>query len=145
MITDSPTVIVDTREQTPYSFPSDWVLLRKALPTGDYTLLGHEGSFVIERKSLSDLLGCIFTPRFKRELERLQSFTKAYLVIEANLWKIHHNPFYKGNPNAVQGMLQKISLAYGVEVLFLDDRETAETYVQGVLSKYYYLSKKEGE
>lgn len=129
-------MIVDTREQTPYDFPG-WATIRKALPTGDYSILGHELTFAIERKSLSDLLGCIFEDRFQRELERLQGFAKKYLVIEANIWKIKHERRYKGNANSVIGKLQAIQLRYGVEVLYLDDRETAQQYVRGLLEKYY--------
>lgn len=137
-----PFVIIDTREQLPYSFPEEWPTLVKALPSGDYSILGHENTFVIERKSLNDLLGCIFTDRFKRELERLASFAKAFLVVEANLWKIRNCKFYKGNPEAVIGKLQAIELRYGVHVKFLDDRETAQAYCIGLLEKYHrYLLK----
>lgn len=135
-----PVVITDSREQLPYSFPQEWPVLTKALPSGDYSLLGLEHQFAIERKSLSDLLGCIFTDRFKRELERLAEFEQAYLVIEASLWKIrnHANRFAKKiNPEAVIGMLQSISVRYGVHVSFLDDRETAQRYTQGLIEKYH--------
>lgn len=40
---DRITVVVDTREQEPYSFDSDKVsAVRKALPAGDYSLVGLE-------------------------------------------------------------------------------------------------------
>lgn len=135
----NPTIIIDTREQLPYAFPDDWQCLRQALPTGDYTLLGFQDSFLIERKSLNDLLGCLFTPRFKRELERLRQVQHSFLVVEASLWKIHHHcegPLYKGSANSVMGMLQAIPLRYGVQTLFLDDRSFAQQYVKGLLQKY---------
>lgn len=142
-----PLVIVDSREQKPYSFPQEWPLpIKKALPSGDYSIVGHELTFAIERKELTDLFGCIWTDRFRRELERLKSYAKAFLVIEGNLWKIKNNRFYKGKINAVIGMLQAIPLKYGVQVLFLDDRETAESFVAGLLEKYNrYLLTQEDE
>lgn len=137
MKTPPPLVIVDTREQLPYQLPEGWPApIRKALPSGDYSIAGHEATFAIERKSLSDLLGCIFEDRFERELQRLAEFRHAFLVIEANIWKIRNDRRYKGNPAAVLGKLQAISLRYGVQTLFLDDRETAQGYVWGLLEKY---------
>ena len=43
LMMDRITVVVDTREQEPYSFDSDKVsAVRKALPAGDYSLVGLE-------------------------------------------------------------------------------------------------------
>lgn len=141
-----PMVVIDSRERKPYAFPEGWPSpIVKALPSGDYTILGHELTFAIERKELTDLFSCIWTDRFRRELERLKNYAKAFLVIEGNLYKIKNNRFYKGKINAVIGMLQAIPLKYGVQVLFLDDRETAENFVAGLLEKYnrYLLTQEE--
>lgn len=126
---------VDTREQLPYEFPPHFICVRKTLKTGDISLVGHEDSFVIERKSQTDLLGCWHTDRFKAELERLKSFKHAFLAIESSIYRILRAKFYKGNPKAVIGFLQSVPLLYGVQVLFLDDRETAQAYVAGMLEK----------
>lgn len=130
-------VVIDTREQLPYSFPTRWSVFHKALATGDYSLLGHEHCFTIERKSLSDLLGCIFTDRFARELQRMAEFQKAYLAIETTPLNIKNFNTYKGNPQAVLGKLQSISLKYGIHVMFLENRQESQSYVQGLLQKYY--------
>lgn len=133
-----PLIAIDTREQLPYEFPG-WPCIHKALPSGDYSLVGFEHSFAIERKSQSDLLGCIFTKRFKAELERLAGYTHAFLAIESNLYRLARcaeKGFYKGNPQAVIGFLQSIPLLYGVQVLLLDDRQTAQSYVAGLLEKH---------
>jgi DNA excision repair protein ERCC-4 len=142
-----PLVAIDTREQKPYEFP-DWPCIHKALPSGDYSLVGHETSFAIERKSLADLVGCIFQDRFKRELERLQGYQRAFLAIEGDLWQIENSlrricPKSKVNPKAVLGFLQSIPLTYGVHVLFLKDRLHAQAYVAGLLEKYNRYSLKE--
>jgi ERCC4-type nuclease len=53
-----PTVIIDTREQTPLEFarlPSD----RGTLTNGDYSFKRGERLQVVERKSISDLIGCL--------------------------------------------------------------------------------------
>lgn len=137
----TPFVKIDTREQRPYSFPDGWPVMKATLKTGDMTLLGHEDVFVIERKSLNDLVGCIFTDRFRRELERLREYKHAFLAIEASIYKIENMlekicPQSKAKPASVIGFLQSVPLLYGVHVLFLDDRKTAEKYVAGLLEKY---------
>jgi DNA excision repair protein ERCC-4 len=133
-----PLIALDTREQLPYEFPG-WPCVRKTLPSGDYSLVGHEHSFAIERKSQNDLLGCIFTERFKAELGRLAGYAHAFLAIESSLYRLARcaeKGFYKGNPQAVIGFLQSVPLLYGVQVLFLENRETAQSYVAGLLEKH---------
>lgn len=135
----TPIVVVDTREQLPYSFPETWPIIPKALPSGDYSILGHETVFAIERKSLSDLAGCVFADRFKAELKRLSSFKHAFLMIESNLTQIRNQmPRHsKVHPAALVGFLQSVPLLYGVHVLYLDNRENAQEYAKGLLEKYY--------
>ena len=70
-------IVVDTREQAPYGFARFPAveIVRAGLPTGDYSLTGHEVRAAIERKSLDDLLGCLTggRDRFERELARAPS------------------------------------------------------------------------
>ena len=99
------TVIVDTREQSPYQFrtfkadaqykshtgvPKDlYIPVEVAtLKTADYSIKGFESEIAIERKSLTDLFGTLGKgrERFIRELERLSEFKVAHVVIEAD-WK----------------------------------------------------------
>ncbi len=134
-----PAVIIDTREQLPYEFPSAWPTIKQTMKTGDYSIAGWEAVFIVERKSLSDLLGCIFTNRFEREMNRCSSIANAYLVIESSLYGLLNAGRYKGNPRAVVGKLQAISLRYGVHVLFLNDRAMAQSYTQGLIEKYWRL------
>jgi ERCC4-type nuclease len=49
---DRITVVVDTREQEPYTFdPRSVTVIRRALPAGDYSIEGHEDSVAVERKT----------------------------------------------------------------------------------------------
>lgn len=131
----TPMVIIDTREQLPYTF-SNCLSSRKCLPTGDYSILGHESSFVIERKSISDLLGCIFTDRFRNEMERAATVKRFYLVIEGSIYSIRNNRRFKGSSDAVLGRLRSFQLRYGIHILFLDNREEANKYVEALIQKY---------
>ena len=51
-------IIIDTREQTPWSFPPEIPVEIGTLKTGDYALAGDD-AFAIERKSKDDFLGTI--------------------------------------------------------------------------------------
>lgn len=100
------TVIVDSREQAPYSFTgflSDAKYGRRplivktrvqGLATADYSIEGFEDQVAVERKSKEDLYGTIGAgrDRFERELERLASFRVAHVVIEATWPDILSNP-----------------------------------------------------
>lgn len=107
---ESPfTVVVDTREQCPYRFesivadvredplrrPIAIPYVRRFLPQGDYSIVGHESAIAIERKSITDLFGTLGQGRrrFEAELARLQSDAKfAAVVVEAEWSEILSSP-----------------------------------------------------
>jgi DNA excision repair protein ERCC-4 len=79
----NPTIVIDTREQTPLAF-EHLPARRGTLATGDYSFLGGEELFAVERKSIDDLVGCCAGEnrnRFERELHRLRGFWFARLLI----------------------------------------------------------------
>jgi hypothetical protein len=81
-------IVIDTREQAPWSFPVEYAeTIRGTLPTGDYALAGDMG-FAVERKSLDDFLGTISTgwERFERELDRMDEakFPAKVIIVEGN-------------------------------------------------------------
>jgi single-strand DNA-binding protein len=79
-----PVIVIDTREQEPLTF-SRFRTVTAALQTGDYSILGLESMFAVERKSLPDLVACCCAgnrERFERELHRLRGFRiKRQLVV----------------------------------------------------------------
>src|SRR5687767_5261983 len=70
------TIVVDTREQTPYPFEDLAPSVRAKLEAGDYSIVGYEGAFAVERKSLADAYATFSRDRarFERELERLRAY-----------------------------------------------------------------------
>jgi DNA excision repair protein ERCC-4 len=80
-----PVIVVDTRDQDPLSLPR----LRTqsdTLITGDYSVAGLTGLFAVERKSISDLVGCCIgrnRERFERELYRQSAYRFKRLLIVA--------------------------------------------------------------
>lgn len=82
-------VVIDTREQRPWSFPAGLVEATiGTLRTGDYALAGDD-AFAIERKSLDDFLGTVSTgwERFLREIGRMEGagFAARVVIVEADL------------------------------------------------------------
>lgn len=83
-------IIIDTREQSPYTFRSVAKpappVQRATLATGDYSILGCETEIAIERKSKNDLYQSVTRgrDRFEREFERMSRMDFAAVVIECS-------------------------------------------------------------
>ncbi len=97
-------VIRDTREKVGqgWEFASSTrcsgTLIQK-LDTGDYTLVGLEGRFVIERKgAVVEYVNNLFEDRFEAELVRLDSFEHPYLLLEFSLADLMRYPEGTGIP-----------------------------------------------
>lgn len=105
------TVLVDTREQTPITFPANltWsrfhppipiTCKRSTLSAGDYTIEEHPSFFGVERKGSADELSHNLSPGdWKRQCSALSrlcaSYLHPYLLIESGpleLLKCPHNP-----------------------------------------------------
>ncbi len=77
-------IIIDTREQTPWTFPEGVVTEIGTLRQGDYALKG-DGTFCIERKSFADFRGTVGTSdgwqRFQKEMQRMDVIGNPHKVI----------------------------------------------------------------
>ena len=130
-------VVIDTREQLPYTFdPQRVVPVRRALCAGDYSLDGFETSVAVERKSLDDFVSSVIhgRKRFYKELRLLAGYNAACMVVEANLRDVLDGN-YSGNahPNAVFGSMISIVADFGVPVFFCSDRQVACKFVEAFL------------
>lgn len=118
-----PTIIVDTREKTPWGFPPDkYEIERTALESGDYRLKGTD--LVIERKSLDDFVNTVIHnwPRFKAELIRLREFKNAWVIVESTIGDIYQRAYTsRAHPNSVMGKAAAIT-RLGVKVFFAGSR-----------------------
>jgi len=125
-------VVIDSREQHPFAFrnyPAQ--IVQGALTSGDYSVQGFEDQIAIERKSLSDLIGCLThdRDRFKREMERLRSYESAVIVVEAP-WKALEAGAYRSSLSANSAVQSVISLTqmYRIPFFFAEDRAKAEQF-----------------
>lgn len=96
------TVIRDSREQQGWFFSASKScegMTEKALPTGDYTLVGYELLLTIERKgSTGEFARNLLDKRFERELLRMERFKFAYVILEFNMADLMNFPKGSGIP-----------------------------------------------
>lgn len=130
MQTVTPTILVDSREQTPLPF-AHFPTERATLYTGDYSARGLEGSFCIERKSIADLIGSLTSgrDRFIRELERMRGYAFRRLLVIGSRSEIEQNTYRsKASPAAILGSLWALEVRFNVPVVFAaTPEEGAET------------------
>jgi len=131
------TIIVDTREQEPYSFdPRLAGAVRRALPAGDYSIEGLEGIVAVERKTLDDFVSTVIhsRSRFREELRKLGGYRAACVVVEAGLQDVLRKR-YRGeaHPNAVLGSALSIILDFRVPVFFCGNRQAGCHFTQAYL------------
>ncbi len=135
------TIVIDTREQEPYSFGGCGVqVIRRALPAGDYSIEGYEVSVAVERKTLEDFVSTVVRSRrrFFKELRFLSAYAAACVVVEANLRDILTGAYRSGaHPNSVLGTLLSIIVDFGIPVFFCSDRQAACLFVEGFLLRYH--------
>lgn len=130
-------ILVDTREQTPWTFEGQgFTLIKRHLDTGDYSIEGLEHSVSIERKSLDDWTGsCIHDrARFYKELERLRSFRFRAVVVEAGIREImggHYNS--QAHPQAVLGFVAEVCVQQSVPVYLAGSRAEAQVFAGALL------------
>ena len=135
------TVVVDTREQNPFSFSRfrGWFagVKHKALQVGDYSVAGLEDVVTVERKDLPDLIHSFTTDRrvFVNRLRKMSDYPHRLLVVTAALSEVK-SP-YGGvsiDPNRITQSL--IAALTGLGVPFV----CAETHELGaeITASYLY-------
>lgn len=151
------TVVIDTREQLPWDFagikadagqggPTGGNLVVPAvvscLPAGDYSIHGYGGRVAVERKSKADLFGTIGQGRgrFVRELERLNEYESASVIVEAEISEIFGMPppHSELRPKTVSRSVIAWQLRFPrVHWWFLPGRKTAMAWAYRVLERWW--------
>mgnify|MGYP001575098059 FL=1 len=133
-----PTIIIDTREQKPYTFKG-YKVVRKVLKAGDYSMSNRQALVLIERKSLADLYGTLTRKtnfeRFIKELEKLKFAKYPFLMLDCSPSHVHTGFSYSmANGGAVLDKLMRICCMYGVQVIFAGNREMSERLVLSIFN-----------
>jgi ERCC4-type nuclease len=147
--TPKPVIIVDTREQNPFSFERfhNWFsgIEKRPLEIGDYSIAGMQDTCAVERKDLNDLLRSFHVERpvFVKRLRRMSAFPDRLLVITAPLSQVksryEHSP---ANPNQVTQSLVATLAGLRVPFLCVDTHELGEEIVASYLYQvhlYHWL------
>lgn len=128
-----PTIVIDSREQDRLVFtrlPS----VVSGLRTGDYSALGIEEHFCVERKSISDLVGCCVNSnrdRFENELHRARGYRFARLLVIGTRADIEQENYRSQLPaKVVFSTLSMIEARYNVPVVFIPTPEEAARQVE---------------
>ncbi len=128
----TPTIIVDSREKTPLVFNCPSVV--RGLYSGDYSFVGAEHLFAVERKSLDDLAAsCVKSRRatFENELLRLRGYHFRRLLITATEADIHeHNYRSNMSPNALLGSVLTFEVRYNIPLVWEPDVDAAARLVE---------------
>ena len=138
--TPLPVAIVDTREQNPLSFRrfKGWFarIEHRALPLGDYSVVGMQDSCVVERKDLADLIQSFTTNRnvFVNRLRRMADLPHSLLVVTAPLSEIKSEyPYRAANPNRITQSLIAVLAGLRLPFICTDTHELAEEIVASYL------------
>lgn len=158
------TVVIDTREQAPFSFQGMTADANKqhkplvvpvefrGLSTGDYSVAGLENFICIERKSAADLYSTLGQgrDRFEREHERMKEMVArggwCAVVVEAGMNALLTQPpaGSRLNPKTVFRTSIAWQQRYGVPWVFLDGRRLAEVWTYRSLERFW-MDLKEGK
>lgn len=132
---DKYTVIRDTREHEDkgWSFASSSCCQgtnTSKLDTGDYSLEGREEDLCIERKgSVAEFAKNVTEKRFERELERMEEFKYAFIILEFSMEDLISYPDGSGIPYSKRRYLKfrgpfilkrliELQLQYKSKILF---------------------------
>lgn len=141
-------IAVDTREQRPLDFPG-FAVMRKTIPTGDYSMQGFEHRIAIERKSKTDAWGCVADgrARFERCMARLAQLEFAAVVIECSLseFQIPPSRVERVNAGTAVGSYLSWMVQHRVPVVWVDNRDFAARVVVRMLASFYKHLRGEGQ
>jgi ERCC4-type nuclease len=150
MIKNDFTIIVDTREQQPWSFENYSIANRK-LDTGDYSVEGLETLLAIERKkSINEIANNIIEPRFKDVIDRLSKIKHSYILLEFDLENVLSYPIgstlpkkmwdkVKISPSFIMKHILEWQMYHNIKVVFCGCPSNAEQMAEFIMNKVYYL------
>lgn len=152
MIDPEFTIIVDTREQQPWTFKNRATANTK-LDTGDYSIKGLEHLVAIERKkNVSEIATNIVEPRFKDVIERLSSIKYGFILLEFSLRDLlifpvgsnipkHKWKSIKITPNFLLKNITDWEIEHNIKVFFCGSSSSAENLAGYLLKKIYNKEK----
>lgn len=149
---DDFTIIIDTREQQPWSFEHYTTASRK-LDTGDYSIEGLEDIVCIERKkTISEVANNLTESRFIDVIDRMSKYKYAFLLLEFDLAQVLSYPVgstlprrlwdkVKISPAFIVKHILELQINHNIKVLFCGSSSDAEKMAEYILKKVHYIEK----
>ena len=138
------TILQDSRERFPWNLESMKIEVL-ALQTGDYCSIDKR--LVIERKgSLDELISCmtLSRERFERELEKMQAFERALVMVEATYDDFVNGRFLRQmSVKSAQATLAAWIEDYGIPIQFFDNSAKAEDFARTLFYMHHRRRLKE--
>lgn len=147
-------IIVDTREQQPWSF-EDYSTSMAKLDTGDYSIEGLENIICIERKkSVSEVANNITESRFKDVINRLKEIKYPFVLLEFDLYDVLRYPVGSNVPKRMWNKIRispafimknilDLELKHNIHVIFCGDEVNAGKLAGMIFKRMYYHISKE--
>ncbi len=132
-------VILKTADKVPF--------INQALYNGDYSILGFENYFTIERKMISDFLAYIGRERNTKTVHKLSRFRYMInrggwvgLIIEAAEEELMKGSMYsKITPEMIRQALISMRVRWGIHVYFNPDRDYLKRFVVDHAIKFWNI------
>lgn len=152
MIDNEFTIIVDTREQKPWSFDNHAKANTK-LDTGDYSIEGLENIVAIERKrNIAEFANNITEKRFSDVVDRLSKIKYSFILFEFDMEDIMRYPIGSNIPKKLWDKIRispsfiikniiDLQIDHNIKVLFCGDSENAEKIALSIMRKVYKENK----
>jgi len=148
------TVIRDTREKDNFGFyfdedPYCAGTLRTKLAYGDYSIVGLEDRFTIERKeSVAEIAKNFVEDRFWKEVEVLSMMEFSYFIFEFSWNDIAGYPHnlnlakkikdkIKIRPPFIFSKILSLTIDYNIPVIFAGNKMSAEDATYAIIKKVY--------
>lgn len=151
---DNFTIIIDTREQQPWTF-SEYVVANKKLDTGDYSIEGLQEIFAIERKkSINEIANNIVEPRFKDVINRMGQLKYSFFLLEFSMTDVLNYPIGSNLPKRMWDkvritpafIMKNIldwQLQHNIKVLFCNNASNAEKVAEYIIKKIHLVASKD--
>jgi ERCC4-type nuclease len=125
------TLVRDTREQLPLRTERYLPTTTGTLYSADYSVLGFEEAFAVERKSLADLCGSLTVGRgrFEHELHRMRGYRFKRLLIVGDPAQVGIATRSKIRPGSVFGSLAAYEARFDVPVIWENCEDRAARLV----------------
>lgn len=142
------TIIIDTREQKPWTFEENTTAHHK-LDTGDYSIEGLQEIVAIERKrNVAEVANNITESRFEDVIDRLKKIKYPFVLLEFNLDDVMRYPIgstipkklwskIRITPNFIIKHLLDLELEHNIKIIFCGNSSNAEKIALNIMKRIY--------